>query len=176
MSSTDCSPATTTSAAEYRPIRIPLLLWAELVWSLRQRGQGRRESGAFLLANSSIAATRKVCHVAYYDDLDPSALDQGWIEFHSRGYSALWKLCEQQNLRVVADIHTHPGRSVGQSDIDRAHPMVPVAGHVAIILPWFGRCSPISMREAGQYTFRGFGRWDAIPNGRPDGPIKLSLW
>jgi hypothetical protein len=34
-------------------ITMPLLLWAALVLDLRKRGQGRRESGAFLLGQQT---------------------------------------------------------------------------------------------------------------------------
>ena len=68
---------------------------------------------------------------AYYDDLDPGCL-VGNIHIRAAGFSKLWDLCDVESLRVVADIHTHPGASVAQSSIDRANPMIAREGHLAL--------------------------------------------
>ena len=102
-------------------LSMPMWSWRRLVRDLRRRGEGRRESGAFLLAPPG--RCRVAAHVCY-DDLDPTALDQGIIVFQGAGYVPLWDLCERRQLRVVADIHTHPGRWTGQSPSDATHPMV----------------------------------------------------
>src|SRR5205085_2828544 len=86
-------------------VSMPRRLWRDLMSDLRTRGEGRRESGAFLLAPPG--ADRVAAHVCY-DDLDPCALDTGIIVFHGCGYVPLWQLCEARQLRVVADVHTHP--------------------------------------------------------------------
>ncbi len=158
-----------------QPIEIPRLAWMRLVASLRKRGKGRRESGAFLLAKAS-APKRRVEAVAYYDDLDPGCLDTGYIEFRARGYSTLWEFCEKRGLKAVADVHTHPGPDVGQSRVDRAHPMIAVAGHIAMILPHFGASSPWSLVDAGIYIFEGGGRWTTVSTAALDCPVHLRLW
>ena len=75
---------------------------------------------------------------AYFDDLDPECL-VGNIHIRASGFSKLWDLCDVEGLRVVADIHTHPGTSVAQSSIDRANPMIAREGHLALIVPalWY---------------------------------------
>ena len=55
-----------------KALKIPFALWRRLYSELRRRSKGRRESGAFLLGQSS-----KVSAFICYDDLDPSALDTG---------------------------------------------------------------------------------------------------
>lgn len=91
-----------------------------------------------------------------YDDIDPDAL-RGWIEFDGSKMDTVWKRCEADGLSVVADVHTHPG-GYGQSDIDQANPMMPLVGHVALIIPRFAvRC--FSPPEIGVYEFRGPGSW-----------------
>jgi len=146
-----------------------------LVKSLRKRGRGRRESGAFLLGKSDTNG-RHVEAVAYYDELDPRCLDFGNIEFHAAGYSALWDLCEKRGLKVIADVHTHPGGDVHQSHIDREHPMIPVEGHVALILPHFGAASGWSLADVGLYVFGGNRRWTSSTHNAPDSPVRLCLW
>lgn len=110
-----------------------------LLSELARRGQGQRESGAFLLTDRrhpAGALPQPVTALAYYDDLDPACLTGG-ITFDARGYSALNAHCRLNSLRVVGDIHTHPGRYVQQSQIDATHPMVAIDGHVALIAPNF---------------------------------------
>jgi hypothetical protein len=110
-----------------------------LLRELAERGQGRRESGAFLLTDRAHPADglpQPVTATAFYDDLDPACL-AGAIDFGAAGYSALNALCRADARRVIADIHTHPYRHVRQSAIDAAHPMVAVDGHVALIAPHY---------------------------------------
>ena len=97
---------------------------------------------------------------AYYDDLDPHALDTGIITFDGGAYPALWELCRQTGLKVVADVHTHPGRA-RQSSLDRDHPMIARAGHVGLIIPNFAQGSPSrrEMAEMGVYEYLGAGAW-----------------
>jgi proteasome lid subunit RPN8/RPN11 len=114
-------------------------LFADLITELAARGQGRREAGAFLLADRAHRSERMptpVIAVAYYDDLDPHCLN-GAITFSAAGYTALNALCRRESLRVVGDIHTHPYRYVRQSHIDARHPMVAVDGHIALIAPHY---------------------------------------
>lgn len=155
-------------------IRMPILLWAALVSDLERRGQGRRESGAFVLGrrkNSYIKATSYLC----YDDLDPTSLTGG-VDFHASGYAALWEHCRNHQLDVLFDVHTHPGDDVRQSEIDRAHPMIPQVDHLAVILPRFGKSSRWSLGEAGMYAYQGNFRWQTLGPGKNQRRIRLLLW
>ena len=155
-------------------IRVPLLLWAALVVDLARRGGGERESGAFVLGrrkDSSCKASSYLC----YDDLDPTSLTGG-VDFHASGYAALWEHCRKHSLEVLFDTHTHPGNDVRQSDIDRMHPMIPQVGHLAVILPRYGRASRWSLREVGIYEYRGNFRWDTLGPNKSQRRMRLSLW
>ena len=135
-------------------------LWRRLKIKLRERGHRcRRESGAFLLGHREDRRVRIVDFVLY-DDLDPHALDSGIVRFDGRYFSDLWAICKSRGLTVVADVHVHPGGS-GQSDSDRAHPMISQAGHIALILPRFAtgaqpRC------DIGIYRYLGGKKWEAV--------------
>ena len=95
-----------------------------------------------------------------YDDLDPHALDSGIVRFDGRYFGELWTICKSRGLTVVADVHVHPGGS-GQSDSDRAHPMISIAGHIALILPRFAMgWQP--RREIGMYRYLGGKRWETV--------------
>ena len=136
-------------------------LWRRLCRRLRERGQNRsRESGAFLLGNRYGKRARIVDFVLY-DDLDPHCLDSGIVRFDGSYFGELWALCKTRELVVVADIHVHPG-GAGQSESDRAHPMISCAGHTALILPRFG-AEPLRRREIGIYRYNGRKRWTVVP-------------
>ena len=138
-------------------IEIDLSLWLEIIRELGRRSlDGTREAGVFLLAPAEEGA-RHVVGVAYFDDLDSECL-VGNIHVRSAGFSKLWDLCDIESLRVIADIHTHPGSSVAQSSTDRANPMIAREGHIALIAPHYGTC-PVRAREVGVHEYRGDRAW-----------------
>ena len=126
-----------------------MLTWRGLVSDLRARGAGSRETGAFLMGKKDDDG-RSVVDYLCYDDLDRRALTHGIVEFHRSGFSKLWDVCRDRGLQVLADVHTHPTRDVRQSHIDKANPMLPVRGHVALILPKYGMSSE-SLTGAGRH-------------------------
>ena len=133
--------------------------WFCLLGELKRRGAGRRESGAFLLAASG---SRRIQRAAYYDDLCPGSLDEGYIVFANSGYVALTQLCQREGLSIVADVHTHPGAWTDQSEADRDHPMMPRAGHIGFIVPSYAQSSRHHLRGVGAFLYHGDGRWSDI--------------
>ena len=132
-------------------------LWDLMIAELGRRSlNGQRESGAFLLAARS-GGERRVAKAVYYDDLDPDCL-VGSIHFRATGYSKLWDICDEEELRVIADVHTHPGTWVTQSSVDRANPMIARAGHLALIVPDYGT-RPVKAFEVGVHEYRGDQGW-----------------
>ena len=156
-------------------ISLPVWLWARLLTDLRRRGYGRRETGAFLLGRSFSGRGRITTYLCY-DDLDPHALQSGAIAFHATGYAALWKVCRENALEVLADVHTHPGTNVGQSSIDQRHPMVPVVHHTALIVPRFAQASRWSLKGVGVYEYLGGFSWDTHNRAGKPKRVSLSLW
>lgn len=130
--------------------------WNELIGELGRRGGGRRESGAFLLGSRDDTSHR-VERIVYYDDLDPDCL-QGAIAFSGFGFSALWDICVDEGFSLLADVHTHPGRSVAQSATDRTHPMYARPGHIGLIVPSFARTA-VKAREVGFHEYLGDAGW-----------------
>jgi proteasome lid subunit RPN8/RPN11 len=146
-----------------------------MVLELRRRGEGKGESGAFLLGlrqGLSAQVSQYVC----YDDLDPQACQYGAVTFHAEGYAALWQYCREKSVEVLADLHTHPGKSVQQSSIDRRNPMLPVVGHIAAILPNYGYTPWWSLRGVGIYEYLGDLKWRAYGPSESHRPIILRLW
>lgn len=130
--------------------------WKKLVCELAHRGNGYRESGAFLLGN---AQNGRIDHFICYDDLDPSSLNEGIVVFNGAGYVKLWEFCEQHKIKVLADIHTHSDEWVGQSWSDQTNPMINQHGHVALIAPCYARFDASSLAGVGIYEYQGGHKW-----------------
>jgi proteasome lid subunit RPN8/RPN11 len=147
-------------------------VWEEMISELARRGRGERESGAFLL--SPRGDGRAVTRVEYLDDLDPASL-VGSIHLHRSAYGHLWSLCDRESLRVVGDVHTHPGPNVQQSCVDRDNPMVARTGHLAIILPNLanGRIRP---EEIGVYEYLGESGWRSSLGRRAARLVYVGRW
>lgn len=151
------STLTSPAGDEARGVEISRTMFARLLAELARRGQGCRESGAFLLSRrEGPFATRtrrptRVVAAAYYDDLDAASLTGG-IVLGANGYAALNARCRAEGLRVVADVHTHPGVWVAQSNIDAAHPMSARTGHIALIAPNYAR-GRITLENLGVHIF-----------------------
>ncbi|MGC9955072.1 MAG: hypothetical protein ABSD21_12450, partial [Rhizomicrobium sp.] len=91
-----------------------------------------------------------------YDLIDLECL-RGHILFDGSKMDLVWQECRSRSLQVVGDVHTHPG-GYGQSSVDRANPMIPERGHIALIIPNFAN-RPYLPGEIGIYEFRGNGKW-----------------
>lgn len=156
-------------------IRIPVFLWARLILELRRRGRGKAESGAFLLGRRNGKAGRVTEYVCY-DDLDPHAHQSGAIAFHANGTAALWRLCREHDVEILADVHTHPGPYVQQSGIDQRNPMVPMAGHTAIIVPNFAYTPWWSLRAVGVHEYLGSFKWRQHSMSSKPKRVFLAVW
>ena len=139
-----------------KPLEFASGVWDALMNDLWRRGEGRRESGAFLLGQQTEVA--KVVEVWLpYDELDPQSSSYDYIRLETSAFPKLWAACEARGLEVVADVHTHPAGS-GQSQSDRAHPMLSFAGHVALIVPRFAR-PEIRPEDVSFNVYLGGGEW-----------------
>jgi hypothetical protein len=149
--------------------------WRRMCGELRYRGEGRRESGAFLLAPADETAGRgtrgTVTAVVYYDDLDAHCLTGG-ITLSGSAFDGLWRICKQQHLRVVADVHTHPSSWVDQSYIDATNPMMALPGHVALIIGNFA-ASQTEPSSIGAHRYLGAHTWQHIAHDKRAQAIRL---
>jgi proteasome lid subunit RPN8/RPN11 len=136
-------------------LEIPKVLWCSLVGELARSGQGRRESGAFLLG--TLQPRRTVTAYILYDSISPSAQHSNYVLLLGKDMAKVWLECERQGVQVVADIHTHP-RGPAQSISDRANPIVSISGHVALIVPNFAT-GLVRPEDLGVHEFQGKGCW-----------------
>ena len=143
--------------AREHKLSCPRSVWRQGLAEVVRRGEGRHESGAFLLGYRH-GARGHIVRFAHYDDFDPFCLDSGIVKFDGAGFGPLWELCRKADLSVLADLHTHGnlGRA-RQSSLDRDNPMIALAGHVALIAPNFAR--DFSMKDMGIYEYLGDHKW-----------------
>lgn len=130
--------------------------WRQLIIELGRRSGGTRESGAFLLSPRA-SDGRTITKIVYFDDLDPGCLT-GAITLSGSAYPPLWDLCDQYKLRVVGDVHTHPGNGVTQSPIDQGNPMIARTGHISLIVPHLAQ-HPTRAAQVGLHQYLGDAGW-----------------
>lgn len=116
-------------------LKIAIGVWDSLIATLRNRGDGCRESAAFLLGYRH-SGYRECVDFIPHDDLDPHCLRWGAIHFDGVHYHKLWEICKARKCDVIADIHTHPYREF-ISDIDRQNPAIGKIGHISLIVPYY---------------------------------------
>lgn len=138
---------------------ISIIQWLSLIYGLRKRGKGIKESGAFLLVRPN---TNKVCKIVFYDQFDKTVSDSGIIQF--KGAINFFEFLARENLEVIADIHTHPSRNTNQSDSDQTHPMIRLKGHIAIIAPNFANNYLLIPSECSIYEYLGNFKWQKFDN------------
>jgi hypothetical protein len=150
---------------------ISIFKWFGLIKGLRKKGNGVRESGAFLVAKTG---SMKISKVIFYDDLDPNAFSSGIIVFEGIYHSKLNKLLKEFKGEVIADIHTHPiGCSIKQSVSDMNHPMCRLKGHVAFIAPDYATNSFLIPKQCAAYLYKGSFIWQTLVNN--NFPLKITL-
>lgn len=141
-------------------LRISLTLWHELTQHLEAASAGRRESGAFLLGGTGQDGLRTVQSFVPYEALDPEALTRYAVYMPRAAFSRLFGICEERRQEVVADVHAHP-LGAGQSLSDRANPMMPVRGHIALIVPNYAKC-PVRLDEMTFNVYESPGHWRTV--------------
>lgn len=137
-------------------LTIPIWRWLGLMHALRRTSEGKRESGAFLLGRQG---SNRIIRYVMYDSLDPHVADSGIIMFRGGCISPLWEMCRHEGLRVIADVHTHPGDWTGQSPSDQAHPMISQPKHLALIVPRFAARYLQGLNNVGIHEYLGNRCW-----------------
>lgn len=141
-------------------LEIPTELYSALIADLAQSGRGVKEAGAFLFGQAN-GPTRRVSSYLMYDAIAPeSSRKHNYVAFTSEEMAAAWDFCYANRLEVVADIHTHP-KGPEQSITDKAHPIVSISGHVALIAPYFAMRNPQPC-DLGVHVFEGNGLWRSM--------------
>lgn len=141
-------------------LEMPGVLYGALIGDLAKSGDGIKEAGAFLLGGLDDTG-RQVTSYLMYDFVAPeSSREHAYVAFTAEEMARAWEHCYRTGLQVVADVHTHP-LGPGQSVTDRAHPIVSMTGHVALIVPFFALRNPQPV-DLGVHVFLGAGQWRSM--------------
>jgi|APLak6261660806_1056025.scaffolds.fasta_scaffold00123_5 proteasome lid subunit RPN8/RPN11 len=144
-----------------RPLlEIPRAVYDTLIADLARSGRGIKEAGAFLLGHTDEQGRRVSSYLMYDIVAVESSRKHDYVAFTAEEMALAWEHCYATGLQVVADVHTHP-MGPGQSVTDRAHPIVSVAGHVALIVPYFAMRKPEPI-DLGVHVFNGAGLWQSM--------------
>lgn len=139
---------------------MPRAVYDALIADLVKSGCGIKESGAFLLGHFDEQKRRVSSYLMYDIVATESSRKHIYVAFTAEEMALAWEHCYATGLQVVADIHSHP-MGPGQSVTDRAHPIVSVAGHIALIVPYFAMRKPEPI-DLGVHVFEGAGRWRSM--------------
>lgn len=153
-------------------LEMPRAIFDALVADLAKSGRGIKEAGAFLLGHVNQHGRRVSSYLMYDLVATESSLKHAYVVFTSEEMGRAWAHCNATGLQVVADVHTHP-MGPGQSVTDRAHPIVSVSGHVALIVPYFAMRSPQPV-DLGVHVFEGAGQWRSMFHQAAHDSIRLT--
>jgi proteasome lid subunit RPN8/RPN11 len=141
-------------------LEMPGALYSALIGDLAKSGRGIKEAGAFLLGSPG-EERRLVSSYLMYDRVAiESSREHAYVAFTAEEMARAWDHCYRTGLQAVADVHTHPA-GPSQSVTDRLHPIVSLAGHVALIVPFFALRNPQPV-DLGVHVFLGEGRWRSM--------------
>ncbi|MES9841937.1 MAG: Mov34/MPN/PAD-1 family protein [Candidatus Thiodiazotropha endolucinida] len=141
-------------------LEMPRKVYSALIADLARSGRGIKEAGALLLGYAD-GRGRCVSTYLMYDIIAPeSSRKHAYVAITAEEMASAWDHCYATGLQVVADVHTHPF-GPRQSISDRANPIVSVAGHVALIVPYFALRDP-QPADLGVHVFEGAGRWRSM--------------
>jgi proteasome lid subunit RPN8/RPN11 len=166
--------AISATVAPRARLRLSSGLFSRVVGEIHRRGEEKRESGAFLLGSITPDGVRTIDEVVYYEDLDPYCTRTGAIALGPQAFAEAWRIASHRGRQVVADVHSHPGRSE-QSWIDRSNPAVALAGHVALIVPEFGRHGATRL-GLGVFEYLGGHRWRVVADSEKSQYLEIGWW
>ena len=144
-------------AAPSGKIILPESIWIQTWLGLRKRGHGKVESAAIWGGKRS-GKTETVEAVYFLDDLPGHVQFSGYHRLPESDLATLFRQLQQDQRVIVGDIHTHPGRWVGLSGLDKANPIEFRQGLYALVLPSYAVPEP-SLVQAGVHEYKGNGRW-----------------
>jgi proteasome lid subunit RPN8/RPN11 len=153
-------------------LKMSRALYGRLIADLAKSGRGVKEAGAFLLGQADNQARQVSSYLMYDVVATESSRKHAYVAFTAEEMARAWEHCYATGMQVVADVHTHPF-GPQQSVTDRAHPIVSVPGHVALIVPFFALRDPQPV-DLGVHIFSGDGCWLSIFNQAAHSAIHLT--
>lgn len=128
-------------------LSVPTKLFHATLKALQVRSGGKCESAA-IWAGIVHGNMWNAEQVFYHHELCNDRATALSLELTEKAKFFLYTHLAEQNLRLVALLHTHPGKWVGLSQIDAKNQISSRLGFWSIVVPRYGR-KPWSLRSMG---------------------------
>jgi len=155
-----------------RLIELPATLYRELIRDLAASGRGQKESGAFLLGTQD-DGVRKVTSYLMYDVIAPaSSREHDYVALTGEEMATAWShAIGWVSRRWPTFIRIHSGCT---ESLGSRHPMVSIAGHVALIVPSFATGNPMP-GDLGIHRLSRNGQWESMFGEQSRAALHLTL-
>lgn len=141
-------------------LQIPAPIWVGTWEGLCRRGGGRREAVA-VWGGTRSSGVEVVTSVVFADDFVGAVGDACYHRVPAQAVTQILAQLRQRGEVIIADVHTHPGRGVGLSAVDKKNPIEFRVGLFSLVLPNFARGRP-GVEVAGIHSYLGGGQWKAL--------------
>lgn len=144
---------------------------ADTIEVLRRGGCRGEERVALWL--SSAAPRRPAPVIEVYEPDQIAAVD--YFRLPPESMRALMRHLSATRRRIVAQIHTHPGRAY-HSDVDAEWAIIRHVGALSLVIPRFAKTTTVSnfLRRVMTYEFSPNAEWLWCPNTGPEARIKVT--
>jgi len=138
---------------------------------LRRGGRRGEERAALWLSSATLRRPAPVIEV-----YEPDQVAQAdYFRLPPQSMCALMRHLGATRSRIVAQIHTHPGRAY-HSDVDAEWAIIRHVGALSLVIPRFAKTTTVSsfLKQAMTYEFSLDAEWLWCPNGGPEARIKVT--
>jgi proteasome lid subunit RPN8/RPN11 len=144
---------------------------AETIDVLRRGGQRGEERVALWLAGAAPRSPARVIEVYEPDQV----ADVDYFRLPPDSMRALMQHLGFTRRRIVAQIHTHPGRAY-HSKVDAEWAIVRHVGALSLVVPRFAKTTTVAnfLRQTMTYEFSADAQWLWGPNNGPAGLVKVT--
>lgn len=150
---------------------LPAVLLGETLDILRRGGERGEERVVLWL--STAAQRSPVPIVEVYEPDQVTAVD--YFRLPQESMRALMGHLRSTRRRIVAQIHTHPGRAF-HSDVDAEWAIVRHVGALSLVLPRFAATTTVGtfLDEVMTYAYTPDGEWRHHLNHGPDAKLRIA--
>jgi proteasome lid subunit RPN8/RPN11 len=152
-------------------IVLPPALLRETIDILRRGGLRQEERVALWLSTAAQRSPAPIVEV--YEPAQIAAID--YFRLPPDSMRALMYHLRSTRRRIVAQIHTHPGRAF-HSEVDAEWAIVRHVGALSLVLPRFAATTTAEtfLDEVMTYAYTPEGEWRHHPNFGPEAQIRMS--
>jgi proteasome lid subunit RPN8/RPN11 len=148
----------------------PRAILFETIARLRNGGLQRKERVVLWLGKVSAAPPEPVAEV--YEPEQITAID--YFRLPPPSMRALMAHLRTRRLKILAQLHTHPGRAY-HSEVDDEWAIVRHVGALSLVLPRFAATTTVEnfLVQAMTYELSPTNEWLHVPNHGPSGRIEI---